>query len=519
VAQDASSGRRPGPVRRLAAFLWQPDERPAVSGAARGADAAIAVVATIVAVMAVIVQASRSGGSVVGFAESRFGVQQFSAQPATFPSLGLLLGVALTTAPLAFRRIYPITAFCVILVAVIATTGYTTSITFAAVIFAAYSAVAYSPFRRAALLAVLVAAIIVTAAYPDTSPPVPARFGALLVLLPTVVVGVAIRVWRRRAGESAKRLRVAEAEHEAQTRRAVALERARIASEMHDVVTHNVSVMVVQAGAARRVLDSSPGEAREALLAVEASGRTAMTELRHLLGLLAPSGEGRGDAADAAHAAGAPVPGGPGDAAPAPQPGVAPAPQPGVALAPQPGVARIPALLSRVCAAGVPVELSVEAPGGMPRDLPPGIDLAAFRVVQEALTNVIKHAGQARTRVRLDYSPRDLLITVSDDGPPPGSGPPVAPPGPGSGSGGRGLIGLRERIAVYGGELDAGPRPGGGWRLAARIPLDPAARVELAAGAEPTAGAEPAARVEPGARVELAAGDAPVPPEFQAAAT
>ena len=435
----------------------------AVSGAARTADTAIAVVATIVAVVAVIVQAGRSAGSVVAFVEPGFRVQQFSGRPATFPSPGLLLGAALTTAPLAFRRIYPITAFCVIMVAVIATSGYTTSITFAAVIFAAYSAVAYSPFRRAALLGVLVAAIIVTAAYPNTSPPVPERFGALLVLLPTVAVGVAIRVWRRRAGESAERLRVAEAEHEAQTRRAVALERARIASEMHDVVTHNVSVMVVQAGAARRVLDSSPGEAREALLAVEASGRTAMTELRHLLGLLAPAGEGRGDAPDAGDAAGAPVPGEPGNAAPAPESGVA--------LAPQPGVARIPALLGRVCAAGVPVELSVEAPGGMPRDLPPGVDLAAFRVVQEALTNVIKHAGQARTMVRLDYGPRDLLITVSDDGRPAAGGQPP----PGGGGDGRGLIGLRERIAVYGGELDAGPRPGGGWRLAARIPLDPAA--------------------------------------------
>ncbi|HJZ27879.1 MAG TPA: histidine kinase dimerization/phosphoacceptor domain-containing protein, partial [Streptosporangiaceae bacterium] len=266
MAQDASSGRRPGPVRRLAAFLWQPDERPAVTGAAQAADAAIAVVATIAAVVAVI----RSGGSVVAHAEPGFRVQQFSAQPATFPPLGLLLGVALTTAPLAFRRTYPIMAFCVILAAVIATSGHTTSITFAAVIFSAYSAVAYSPFRRAALLFVLAAAVIVTAAYPDTAPPVPERFGALLVLLPTVAVGVAIRVWRRRAGESAERLRVAEAEHEAQTRRAVALERTRIASEMHDVVTHNVSVMVVQAGAARRVLDSSPGEAREALLAVEA---------------------------------------------------------------------------------------------------------------------------------------------------------------------------------------------------------------------------------------------------------
>jgi signal transduction histidine kinase len=491
VAQDASSGRRPGPVRRLAAFLWQPDERPAVTGAARAADAAIAVVAVIAAVVAVIMQ-TRNGDSYGIFPVPLGRTVVINVQPGPGLSTGDLIGAALTTAPLAFRRTYPIIAFCVIMAGVFPS-AHTTAITFAAVILAAYSAAAYSPYRRVALLSVLAAAVIVTAVYPNTTPPVPERFTALLILVPTVAVGVAIRVWRRRAGESAERLRVAEAEHEAQTRRAVALERTRIASEMHDVVTHNVSVMVVQAGAARRILDSSPGEAREALLAVEASGRTAMTELRHLLGLLAPAGEDHGDAADAADAAGAPVPGERGDAVLAPQPGVS--------LAPQPGVARIPALLSRVCAAGVPVELSVEAPGGMPRDLPPGIDLAAFRVVQEALTNVIKHAGQARTRVRLDYGPRDLRITVSDDGPPPGSGPPVAAPGPGSG--GRGLIGLRERIAVYGGELDAGPRPGGGWRLAARIPLDPAAAGEPAAGVQPAGG------------VELAAGEVPVPAEFQ----
>ena len=497
MAQDASSGRRAGPVRRLAAFLWQPDERPAVSGAARAADAAIAVVAVIAGVVAVMVQ-TRASGSYEVFPVSIGKAVAIRFQPGPGPSAGVLIGAALTTAPLAFRRTYPITAFCVIMAGVFPG-AHTTSITFAAVILAAYSAAAYSPYRRAALLSVLAVAVIVTAVYPDTTPPVPERFTALLILFPTAAVGVAIRVWRRRAGESAERLRVAEAEHEAQTRRAVALERARIASEMHDVVTHNVSVMVVQAGAARRVLDSSPDEAREALLAVEASGRTAMTELRHLLGLLAPAEEGHGDAPDAGDAAGAPVPGELGDAAAAPEPGAA--------LAPQPGVARIPALLGRVCAAGVPVELSVEAPGGMPRDLPPGVDLAAFRVVQEALTNVIKHAGQARTMVRLDYGPRDLLITVSDDGPPPGSGPPVAPPRPGSGSGRRGLIGLRERIAVYGGELDAGPRPGGGWRLAARIPLEPATAVE------PTAGVEPAVAMEP------VAGDVLVPPEFQVAPT
>jgi signal transduction histidine kinase len=276
---------------------------------------------------------------------------------------------------------------------------------------------------------VLAAAVIVTAVYPNTTPPVPERFTALLVLVPTVSVGIAIRVWRRRAGDSAERLRRAQAEHEAETRRAVEAERGRIAAELHDVVTHNVSVMVVQAGAARRVLDSSPGDAREALLAVEASGRTAMTELRHLLGLLAPSAE---------------------DAA----------------LLPQPDLGQVGSLVARVRAAGLPVELSITGA----RPLPPGVDLAAYRVVQEALTNVLKHAGQARTAVRIEYLARELLITVSDDGPAPGA--PGAARGQPGASGGRGLIGLRERISVYHGELDAGPRPGGGWRLVARIPLD-----------------------------------------------
>ena len=167
-----------------------------------------------------------------------------------------------------------------------------------------------------------------------------------------------------------------------------------------------------------------------------------MGELRHLLGLLAPAG-----AEDQA------------------------------ALAPQPGAGQVASLVDRVHAAGLDVELTVIGA----RDLPPGVDLAAYRVVQEALTNVIKHAGAARAVVSLEYRPDDLLIAVTDDGDP-GAG--QAP-----GTGGRGLIGLRERIAVYGGQLDAGPRPGGGWRLTARIPLDPVA------------------------------GDLPAPTEFQAART
>jgi signal transduction histidine kinase len=464
VAEEGSSDRRPGSARRLAAFVLQAEERPALSRAALAADAAIAAVGAIAAVVAVIMQ-SQTGSSLFHLVQPGSEVI-VSGPPPPWPSVWVLLGAALTAAPLAFRRIYPITTSWVILVAVMATAGHTTTITFAAVIFAAYCAVAYSRFRRLALLSILVAAVIVTAKYPNTSPPVPERFGALLVLLPTVSVAMAIRGWRRRAGESAERLRRAQAEHEAETHRAVALERAHIASEMHDVVTHNVSVMVVQAGAARRVLDSSPGDAREALLAVEATGRAAMTELRSLLGLLAPAGEGESGPPEAAGAAEAPVPG---DAV----------------LTPQPGAERIPALLTRVREAGMPVELSVEGPS---RALPPGIDLAVYRVVQEGITNVMKHAGPARTTVRLEYRPRDLLITVSDDGPPPGSAGAGAAGQP-SGAGARGLIGLRERIAVYGGELDAGPRPGGGWRLTARIPLDPVG------------------------------GDLPLPTEFQGAAT
>ena len=452
------TGRRQVSPRRLAAFLGQKEPQLVPSPAARAADAAIAAVATIAALAAAIVHFRSVNGPIGFIVRGAVRVAPAWQQPA--PLYGLspwaLLLVALTTAPLAFRRTYPITAFWVILAAIIATSGSTrTTITFASVIFAAYSAVAYSPYRRLALVGVLFAAIVVTAAYPDTSPPVPARVGALLVLLPTVALGIAIRDWRRRLGESAERLRRAQQEHEAETRRAVQEERARIASEMHDVVTHNVSVMVVQAGAARRVLDSSPGDAREALLAVEASGRTAMTELRHLLGLLAPPEEGELGQADADQAGGGDL-GGLGDDA---------------ALSPQPDLAQVGALIDRVRTAGLPVELSVE--GG--RDLPPGLDLAAYRVVQEALTNVLKHAGQARTTVRVEYRPRELLITVCDDGPPPGSPAPDLARGEPRGPGGRGLIGLRERVAVYGGELDAGPRPGGGWRLAARIPLEPTA--------------------------------------------
>jgi signal transduction histidine kinase len=206
------------------------------------------------------------------------------------------------------------------------------------------------------------------------------------------------------------------------------------------VVTHNVSVMMVQAGAARKVLGSpredAAGLAEDALLAVEASGRTAMGELRNLLSLLAPAGGGSDDAL----------------------------------LTPQPGLADVSALVERVSAAGLPVELRSSLPPG---GLPPGLDLAVYRVVQEGLTNVLRHARGAPTVVRISGRLEQLVITVSDDGS--GSTGLAGQTPYGSGGGdpepGRGLLGLRERVALYGGAVDAGPRPGGGWRLRATIPL------------------------------------------------
>ncbi len=372
--------------------------------------------------------------------------------------LGPLL-VALTAAPLALRRVFPLTAFWTIISAAVAAyygNNNATLVTFLAVAFAAYSAVVHSRYRGAALLSMPLVTVLLIALSANMNPPIPARATSLLIFIPIMIVGDAVHRWARRAGDSGARLRQAQAEHEAATRRALARERARLASELHDVVTHNVSVMVVQAGAARRVLSADPAEAIKALRAVESSGRTAMTELRHLLGLLSPP-PGTDDAGG-----------------PAGQPAVlvdAGSGQGGAAdLAPQPGLDELREMVGRVVAAGLPVELRI---AGTPRDLPAGLGLAVYRVVQEALTNVIKHAGKPRAEVRLTYEPAALVVEVADDGRP----IPAAGPAPDAGvprGAGMGLLGLRERVALYGGELAAAPRPGGGWLVQARIPVEPA---------------------------------------------
>jgi signal transduction histidine kinase len=424
-------------ARRAVAYFHATENRPALFGASNIADIAIAALAAALALIAVLDDHNGSGTTAITWPGG--GTELFQGETAPPVTAWVLVAVVLTTAPLAVRRKYPISTFCVILAALIAGRGNATAFTFGAAIFAAYSAVVYSRHRLLALFSLAVGAIVVTTIYPNLTPPVEPQYTALLVLLPTVAVGNMVRAWRQRAGSAADQLRRAEAEHEAATQRALALERARIASELHDVVTHNVSVMVVQAGAARRVLDSSPSNAREALLAIEDSGRNAMTELRHLLSLLAPEGS---------------------------------APEADV-LRPQPGLDLVPELVGGVGAAGLPVSLSV---AGTRRELPAGLDLAAYRVVQEALTNVLKHAPAASTAVRIAYRDDDLLIEVTDDG-----AALTARESGGERGSGRGLLGLRERIAIYGGSLDAGPRPGGGWRVRATIPLDAEARGMLPA--------------------------------------
>lgn len=238
------------------------------------------------------------------------------------------------------------------------------------------------------------------------------------------LIGFAFYERNRRTVELTERAERAERTRESEARAAVAEERARIAREMHDVVAHSISVMVVQAEAAEAMIDSDPARARRPLAAVQQTGRDALTELRRMLGVLRERAEE------------------------------------GAALAPQPGLAGLDDLARQVRDAGLPVTVRVE---GAPRPLPPGIDLSAYRIVQEGLTNALKHAGPATAEVLVRYGERELELSVSDDG---------RGHDPAANGGGHGLLGMRERVALYGGELAAGPRPQGGFALTARLPLD-----------------------------------------------
>ncbi|MEZ0070881.1 sensor histidine kinase [Planotetraspora sp. GP83] len=272
-----------------------------------------------------------------------------------------------------------------------------------------------------------------------------------------------IRERRLRRAAIEERGWLLERERESAARTAVDAERARIAAELHDIVSHNVSLMLVQAGAAREVLATMPDEAAAAMSAVEAAGRNAMTELRHLLGVLAPAQNGDDEPYGA-------------DLSPHLSPH----------LSPQPSLSRLSPLIDRIAFAGLPVEVRIS---GEPRPLPAGIDVTAYRIIQEALTNALKHGDGAKAEVTVRYADHYVRVEVLNSGPSvlsgrssmlnSGSGvlsgdrpAPEEPDSGQAGGSGRGLLGLRERVALYGGDLDARRRLGGGYRVRARIPLD-----------------------------------------------
>jgi signal transduction histidine kinase len=245
-------------------------------------------------------------------------------------------------------------------------------------------------------------------------------FPSLLSLVAAWIVGRIIRGRRERTHELEALTRELEAQRDLQAQAAVAVERGRIARELHDIVAHNVSMMVVQAGAASRVLEGNQQHVRDALAAIADTGRETVDEMRRLLGVLRSSGDG-------------------------------------LALSPQPGLRDLEELVRSVREAGLPVELRVE---GVPVALPPAVDLSAFRIVQEALTNTRKHAGSARAQVTVTYRDGSVELEVRDNG-----------SGSGHGGGrGHGLLGMRERVALFGGELEAG-RGEHGFTVRARLPL------------------------------------------------
>jgi signal transduction histidine kinase len=415
----------------------EPRTKPTLAGV--GWDAVLALVATIAVLAAVSKTAACPGPGVLTQCLS-FGSAPAPIGPNPDHHLPEVLAAVMTTVPLVLRRVRPLTAFSLVVVAALVAPHLADNvITLAAVVIAAYSAVVYSRYRRAAMLSVPLAGVLVATAFPAVAEPLrlPGRATALWALIPVVIVGRAVDKWRQRAGDSQARLDQLQKEHEAATVLALARERTRIASELHDVVTHNVSVMIVQAGAARQVLTQSPADARDALLAVESSGRAAMSELRHLLGLLSPAATG-----------GAGGPEGPAGR--------------DADLRPQPGLGQLAVLVQRVRAAGLDVDLRT---GPLPV-LPAGQDLTAYRVIQEALTNVIKHAEMAWTTVSLDHREGRMIVEIANAARPPAAAASPADPGTG-----RGLLGLRERVELYGGELRAGPLPDGGWLVRACLPV------------------------------------------------
>jgi signal transduction histidine kinase len=346
------------------------------------------------------------------------------------PDAGLYALAAVGIFPLALRRRFPIAVLAVVTaVTTIVAVDQDSWWPFAAFI-ALYSVGAHCT-RRTAIIAGAASILVLVAGVASDVDWTPLGWndialmgGRLAPLAAAWILGDNIRTrgaYLRAVEDRASQL---EREQEAKARQAAAEEQTRIAREVHDVVAHNLSVIVVQATAADAVFNSDPTDARRAIRAIGTTARQALDELRRVLGVIRIE-EGR-------------LPD----------------------FSPQPRLSRLEGLIEQVRAAGLEVDLEV---GGNRRELPPALELSAFRIVQEALTNTLRHAGASHARVTLRFETDALDVEVVDDGTP-STGE--------NGGGGRGVIGMRERAAAFGGHVEAGPDPAGGFRVAARLPVD-----------------------------------------------
>jgi signal transduction histidine kinase len=354
-----------------------------------------------------------------------------SARPELTAAGGTVVVFVFVVLPLLGRRYWPLAVLAVTALGALATSQVSSEpwVQIASVGLASFTVGEREAHRARAALGVLaIAAAISVGFIAMDADAVEALAITFVVLVPTWILGDLVRGRRldtdRRAAEAERALR----EREDQARAAAAEERRHVARELHDVVAHAVSVMVIQAGAARQIVRNDPDEAEAALLTVEATGREAMTELRRFLGALADEDEVAG-------------------------------------VAPQPGIGELETLLDRIREAGLPASLEV---AGTPRAIPPSLDVTVYRIVQEALTNALRYAERAATLVRLDWGADQLRLEILDDG-----------PGTGEASGsGRGLVGMRQRASLVGGRLEAGPRLGGGYAVRAWLPFDPGSVAE-----------------------------------------
>ena len=364
------------------------------------------------------------------------------AEPGTRDPNAFSLALTLAgTLPLAFRRRLPLSVYAVCFGITVLHSGmhFPGGGPAVASLLALYTVAAIAHSRQAALVTLglsylgIASSLVTPGSTESTSDVV-----VVCVFLTVAwVLGDNMRIRRAYVTTVEERAERLERERDGEAQRAVLEERTRIARELHDVVAHGMSVMVVQAGAARRTLErDDTARAAEALGTIETTGRSALEEMRRLVSVLRATGDddGQGDGDEGR--------------------------DDGVPRMPQPGIGDLDDLVRHCCEAGVDVTLRVQ---GQPRPLPSGLELVVYRIAQEALTNTIRHAGPATAFVYLEYGRETLRLTVTDDGRGASTVPRDQP--------GHGLAGMRERVVLYGGDITVGPRPGGGFRVSATLPV------------------------------------------------